>query len=663
MGVLLFMRNKQFCVSLVCSLLIITLSVMAFAQSSNDVLFPDTTQGFVEAISVEAFQAQWQNTKLGALLEDPIMKPAREEVRKQIDAKWLNRLGLTFADVQTLPTGLISGGMIAVPGATPGFVLVISVKGQTNETLDFMQRIGKKLEDQGVKKATTPIESVTATIFTFEKTERNPQGGIAVYLLTKDTLVITDRQHLASMMLKRLNGDLSAPLCDKPAYKAVMARVTRDALANNELPLVKWYIEPLKFTAAMRLISGNTATSKKGLVQVDAYELLAAHGFNDILGVGGILDLATDNTQLAYRIKVYAPQPHSGAALKMLSFVNSTDFTPPKWLPQDAARFTILHIDPQVIFENIGPIFDDIVDEPGVWEAVLDGFKNDKYRQKIDIEKELVNHLGNKLILMTRFQKPITPESSRFVAALELKPGKDTEVVQAFEKLFSGGQDAKKIERNGFVYWQSLPEGTARQPESQTTPRSTRDRQTVVPRGGASRTTTPPTRNVPNANQTATDTGKETEAVARELFFDKGGLVIGKGHLLISNNLDDLYAVMDAKTDVAFDSSKDYLAVTQKLGQLDSGKGERYLQIVANSGELIMPTYELARQGKVPESRTIVGAALRAIIAKNEGQRVTEDFDRSTLPSFEKIKSYFGTAGTVGTVETDGWLIEGVQLP
>ena len=661
------MQKKRFFVLVIVmtwSALLFTLPVTANGQSSNDILFPDTTQGFFEVTSIDAFKTQWQMTRLGALLKDPVMEPAIGEAKKQVDAKWVNRLGLTLDDLQLLPTGLISGGMIAVPGAMPGFVLVLSVKGQTNEMLDFMERIGKKLEDQGVKKATTPIENVSATFFTFEKTESNPQGGIAVYLLAKDTLVITDRQHLAAMMVKRLNGDLTSPLRNKPAYEAVMDRVTRDALANNTLPLVKWYIEPLEFTAAMRMIAGDNTPKKKGMVDVDAYELLAEHGFKNILGVGGILDFATDNNQLAYRIKAYAPQPHTGAALKMLSFKNNTDFVPPKWLPQDAARFTILYADPQAIFENIGPIFDDIVDEPGVWDAVIQGFKDDKYREQIDIQKELVDLLGDKLVLMTRFEKPITPESSRFVAALALQPDKDAEVAQAFEKLFSGGQDAKKTERNGFIYWQSLPEGATRQPTSAGTARTTRDRQSVVPRTNTPpRTTTPPRPETPStANQPVGDVGKETGAVARELFFDKGGLVVGKGYIFISNNLADLHAIMDAKTEASFETSKDYLAVTQKLEQLDAGKGERFLQIVANSGELIMPTYELAREGKVPESQTILGAILRAIIARNEGQRMTDDFDRSTLPPFEQIKSYFGTAGSVGTVETDGWLIEGVQL-
>ena len=574
------------------------------------------------------------------------MEAARKEVQQQIDAKWVNRLGLSLDDLQSLPSGSISGGMIAVPGATPGFVLVISVKDKASETLDFMQRIGKKLEEQGVKRATTPIENVTATYFTFEKSAANPKGGIAIYLLASDTLVITDQQHLASMMVKRLNGERSDSLREKPAYKAVLERVARNPM-NTTPPLVKWYIEPLEFTAAMRMISVDKEPQKKGLVQVDAYELLAAHGFKDILGVGGTLDLATDNYQLVYRIKAYSPQPRKGAAIELLSFENNKDFAPPKWMPESAARFTVLYINPQTIFTNIGPLFDDIVDEPGVWNAVIVAFLEDKYRKPVDIQKELVDNLGNRLVFMTRFEKPIVPESSRFVAALTLKPGSDAVVAQAFPKLFSGGQDAKKIERNGVTYWQSLPPSEVKAAPASSS-RTTRTRRTTSGLASA-------------AQSSDSQDGK----IARELFFDKGALAVANGYIFISNNIEDLYSILESENRTTPVDSGDYATLMQTLAKMDAGQGEHFLQIVARSGELVMPTYELARQGKVPEARTILGVIMRAIMTPKDGQRAGEkiEFDRSTLPPFEQIKSYFGTAGTVGIVEEDGWLIEGAQLP
>ena len=644
------MLTKRFCIpALLTMMLLFALSGAASAQVASEALFPDTTQGFFEISSIDAFKAQWRKTRLGALLKDPIMEAARKEVQQQIDAKWVNRLGLSLDDLQSLPSGSISGGMIAVPGANPGFVLVISVKDKANETLDFLQRIGKKLEERGVKRATTPIENVTATYFTFEKSAVNPKGGIAIYLLARDTLVITDQQHLAGMMVKRLNGEQNASLREKPAYKAVLERVARNPM-NTTTPLVKWYIEPLDFTAAMRMISVDKEPQKKGLVQVDVYELLAAHGFKDILGIGGTLDLATDNYQLVYRIKAYSPQPRTGAAINMLSFENNSDFAPPKWMPENAARFTVLYINPQTIFTNIGPIFDDIVDEQGVWNAVIRAFLEDKYRKPVDIQKELVDHLGNRLVFMTRFEKPIVPESSRFVAALTLKPGSDAIVAQAFEKLFSGGQDAKKIERNGVTYWQSLPANEAKAAPASSS-RATRVRRTTSGTASAS-----------NAAQTP---NSQDGKIARELFFDKGALAVANGYIFIGNNIEDLYSILESENRTTPVDAGDYATLAQTLAKMDAGQGEHFLQILARSGELVMPTYELARQGKVPEARTILGVIMRAIMTPKDGQLAGEkiEFDRSTLPPFEQIKSYFGTAGTVGIVEEDGWLIEGAQLP
>jgi len=67
----------------------------------------------------------------------------------------------------------------------------------------------------------------------------------------------------------------------------------------------------------------------------------------------------------------------------------------------------------------------------------------------------------------------------------------------------------------------------------------------------------------------------------------------------------------------------------------------------------------------MPESQTVLGVILRAVMASPEEKQAASKqrvFDRTLLPEFEKIRQYFGTAGSVGSVEETGWLIEGVQL-
>jgi len=645
------------------AVLLISAGSLAAAQVSPDALFPATTQGYFSVTSIDLLKEEWQKTRIGALLKDPLMVPVSEELKKQVEANWVNRLGLAIDDLKSLPTGSVSGGLIAVPGKTPGFVLVIGVNGRNNETLDFLQRIGQKLTEQNVTKATSPVDGaskIIKTYFTFPVTEKNPKGGLAVYLVTQDMLVITDQQHLADLLAARLNGDLSSPLKDKPSYKAIMERTSQASKYNAATPLFKWYIEPLEFAAAIRTLTEEEKTvKKKAPGQVDAYELLAAHGFKEIQGAGGILDLASDNSQMAFRTLVYAPRPHKGAAIKMLSFKNSGNFAIPEWLPEDIARFTILHVDANEIFKNVGPLFDDIVDEPGVWEQVLQAFKEDKYRQQIDIQKELIDLLGERLILLTRFHKPIATDSSRFVAALELKQGKEKDVAAALEKLLSSEQDAKKTELNGLIFWQSKP-SDGKTPTTPSARSRTTESRSIVP--GSSRLNRPTSRAT-----TATDAKDEKSGkIARELFFDKGALTVAHGYIFVSNNMEDLTAILDPSHKAsAIDKSDDYAAQIKLLTDLDAGKKEHFMQLFAYSGDLIEPTYELIRQGKMPESQTVLGVILRAVMASPEEKQAASKqrvFDRTLLPEFEKIRQYFGTAGSVGSVEETGWLIEGVQL-
>jgi len=646
---------------LCCFLMIMATCRLVSAQVETDELFPETTQGFFSVSSVESLREQWQKTQLGTLLKDPLLKPLGEEIKKQVEANWTNRLGLSLEDLQSLPTGAISGGLIAVPGKLPGFVLVIGVNKHLNETLKFLQQIAEKLEKENVTKTTGQINDVAATIFTFPKTERSPEGGTAIYLVTKETLVITDQHHLAKLMVERLGGNLDKPLKTKGAYQTIMTQVASGAKANNATPLFKWYIEPLEFTTAIRTLSGTDKAVPKKKVpgQVDTFDLLSKHGLKELKGIGGILDLATDKYQMTYRTMFYAPQPHTGAIIRMVAFQNSDNDALPDWLPAEAARFSIVHLNPQDVFANIGPVFDDILDEPGVWNQVLEAFEKDKYRQQINIQKELIDLLGSRLILVTKYTTPVTTDSERFVAALELKPGQEEAAKKAFEKLFSSEPDAVKLERNGFTVWQSKP-ADKNTPEKKPSTASGnassgKSSASIVPEKSRRPAPTP----VP-----ATSTAK-AKPENSEPFFPNGALTIAHNHIFVSNNLDDLMTLLQGGTQqTKLSDAEDYKKMQSVLAELGLTKVPHFLQVFARSDEMTRQTYELIRMGEMPKSQSVLGVVMRLIMVPNEDKSSKKvEFDRSTMPEFEKIKHYFGTTGVVGITDDNGWLVEGVQLP
>ena len=82
--------------------------------------------------------------------------------------------------------------------------------------------------------------------------------------------------------------------------------------------------------------------------------------------------------------------------------------------------------------------------------------------------------------------------------------------------------------------------------------------------------------------------------------------------------------------------------------------------------EEVRPTFELIRQGKMPESKTMLGKLLNNMLTteaeRKEGILRKQRVDGSSLPSFEAVRRYFGPPGHVVRSDKDGWFVTGAVL-
>ncbi len=84
------------------------------------------------------------------------------------------------------------------------------------------------------------------------------------------------------------------------------------------------------------------------------------------------------------------------------------------------------------------------------------------------------------------------------------------------------------------------------------------------------------------------------------------------------------------------------------------------------SDESIRPTYELLREGKLPEGQTFFARLLNKVLTTSEDEEKgivrKQRIDGSKLPSFELARRYFGPTARAMTAEDNGWFITGVVL-
>jgi hypothetical protein len=111
-------------------------------------------------------------------------------------------------------------------------------------------------------------------------------------------------------------------------------------------------------------------------------------------------------------------------------------------------------------------------------------------------------------------------------------------------------------------------------------------------------------------------------------------------------------------------SSEDYKQVVGVLNQ--HAASERSILEFGRSDEELRPIFELVRQNKMPESKSILGKLLNRILTTDKEQRDgilrKQQIDGSSLPSFEAVRRYLGPHGGVVRSENDGWIMTGVVL-
>jgi hypothetical protein len=160
--------------------------------------------------------------------------------------------------------------------------------------------------------------------------------------------------------------------------------------------------------------------------------------------------------------------------------------------------------------------------------------------------------------------------------------------------------------------------------------------------------------------------GGDPEAAA----FPNAAVAVAHGQILIASHRDILERVLGG-TAPPFAEESDYKAAVEELKGLLPG--EVALRTFARTEQMVQPTYELIRAGKGPENKSLAGRFASAILSARDnpgaglgGKKPKEPrkarIDGSTLPEFEKIRHYFGTAGMTMQTVPEGWMFVGASL-
>ena len=657
------------------------------AAGPSETLLPNTTRGFFCVTSVKTLEEHWNKTQLGQLAKDPLMKPFIDDLRQQIDERWSDiheKLGVTIEDLRQVASGELALAAVQTADGAPGIALLADVTGNQKKAKDLLARISKNLTGAKAKQQSIQVEGVPVEFFTLPPDEylmlpkeaakpskvaskspkakakpAEPRDRYILYCLKDDNLLVGSTQReVIQGILARLGGKKGPSLSDVPSYRATMKRCADDA--GKAVPQVRWYVQPLGYLEVARALRVETQSARKG---TNIVEFFKEQGFDAIEGLGGLVDFSTDGCEVIHRTAVYAPGKYE-RSMKILSFPNrptpggakpeEDPFKPQRWVPADVAGYATFEFDVLKAFDNLDTLVDALFGkgEKGVWQDIVTQLEKDPHGPRINLRKELVEHLGSRVTVLTGCRVPVTTTSERILIAVEIKKDEEKPVADAVMKFYKNDNDMRRREFEGHVIWESIP---PEKDESEIPkPKVSEIPPIEIDYGGAKKPVRP------------VRTPKGEGAL-----FPNVAVTAAHGHLLVASHYDFLIKVLGkeearVKSGDTLADSIEYQQVTKVLDQFKAKA--KCARNFAKTDEQLRATYELIRQNKMPESETMLGRILNTVFGTGKkGVRRKQEIDGSKLPDYDFVRRYLGPGGFQAVTEEKGefrgWFLKGFILP
>jgi hypothetical protein len=611
------------------------------AGPPSDVLMPRTTVGYISVARPAEFEERWNNTQLGQLLDDPEMEGFVEDLRKQLQDKYRavdEKLGITWDDLENVPAGELSFSLIERPKKQAALAITVDVTDKDQEVDDLLDAVEQRFAGRGGARTRDEEDGTTLEIFTVPA-QRNAASQVTVYFVHDNVLVGIDDRVEASAILKRFAGRPNDNLRSVRAYMATMERCRSEAQRLS--PEARWFVNPFGFTFAARTLQ----TTERPPDEKDTAQILKDTGFDAIHGIGGFANQSLNaDVEYLHRVAVYAP-PASGKAddplrwnlsMRMLQLPNGQELEPQPWAPATAANYTSFLLEIEHAFDNLGPVFDAMQGHEEAWANTLEGWETDPYGAQVNVRKELIAHLGERITLITRYDTPITVDSEHALVVVEAKD--EAQLAKTLEKWMKSEPDVVRRTVGRFVIWERVAQNAAVKKPKVELPPSFRPK-TINPNNGGE---------------------MNDEEENRERLLPNSAVCVALGHLFMSSDVDLLLQVLEGfPEDAQLRASPDYQRVAGVMSELapEARSGWSF----GRTEEEFRPTFELIRQGKMPQAKTMLGKFLNNLLTteveREDGVVRKQKIDGSRLPEFESVRHYLGPTGRVLHSERDGWFI------
>jgi hypothetical protein len=608
----------------------------------SDQLMPLETRGFASIQDINLLVEHWHQTQLGKLVQDEAMRPFVEDMQKQLERKVSgvrDKLGIALSDLQDVAGGEVGMGMIEVQDSRAAVAITVDTSGNHRQLETLLAKVDKELTKRNATKNTVDQNGTTITTYAIPAQREDGKDRQMAYFVKDNILCVSDSLQQTKAMLGRFEtkgGGLSEVI----GYQQTMQRCQKEA--DTLVPDLRWYVDPFGYARCVRSLEKADAKHPGK----DYVKILEEQGFDAIQAAGGYVNLFVGGSyELLHRTAVYAP-PIPGEpdkyrlAMRMMKFPNQQPKDTDAWLPRRLASYRTVSCDMDNAFQFFGSLFDAIAGYEDAFDGVLEGLERDPYGPQVDVQKDFVDQLGERVTFITDYELPITTKSERFLIVVELKNAK--KITKTVEKFMKSDPNAVQTEFEGKTIWE-IHEPEADIPEIDIT---VNDLDLLT---------------TPEEPQESEPLGGGLQGSA----LSSSAVCVTADRLFIASHAEFLRKVLSkSEPQDQLQNAGDFREVDGAMARLLPGPVSA--SFFVRTDEAYRPVYDLLRQGKMPESETLLGRLLNRLLTppenEDEGLLREQKIDGRQLPDFEMVRRYFGPSGTLVRSDDDGWFVVGATL-
>lgn len=666
---------KSICLKLLITLALFTsTTATGTAAPAADQLLPNTTKAFVSIPDLKDLQQRFEKTQAFQLLNDPLVKPFADDLKRQLQARFDQtqaRLGISFEGLEDLGTGEASSAVIAPDDETQphAVAVIVDATGATEQAQELVDRIGKKLVEDGAERSDIKIDDHDVVMYTITNEQDAEKTYMVYYRIHEEHIVSTDHRAVMQDILKRFQNPGDDNVAAIAAYQSAMNHCQQ--AAGDTKPQIRWFVEPFGYAKTIQAAAGVNPQGK------NFHELLIGQGFGALAGAGGWVHVAEGPHEFRHHTWVSAPRtsdavnaqiakettaanagiardPRIAAkesdkyvlAMRMLDFPNSENQKPQEWIPNTVSTYSTINWNMKEAFEFAKTLVNEYLDsEEGqdLFEEILKGIAHDVNGPQLDIRDEFVAYLAGRMSVITDFREPIDVDSNQWMAVIEVT---DAEAVEKAVAKFMAAEP-NKHERvfQGQRIWEILNE------------EEDIDIELKIDFGeegfGAF--------GDEGFDDLGEDEESEAEVVGEQPLISTWAITVSAdGHVLIASSADFIEDLIKQQDDANLLSAEDYVRIETELNKM--GAASTSMRMFTRLDDKHHPNYELIRMGKLEHSQTMMGKILSRLMGSDAGDKTVEKIDVSKMPEFAAVAKYLGPSGTFVRTDDGGWFASGVVL-